>query len=480
MKVCLIAEGSYPYVVGGVSSWIHQIIETFPEIEFSLIAIVTDRSLSGKFLFDLPDNLRKVYEIYLQDYDWVGRKSKSKQKIKLKNVEVDALESLIVGEDVEWLEILNILNRKDVSINKILMGEDFLKIAMKFYTLKFNEVHFSDFLWTLRSLYLPFFLALKFNPPTADIYHCVSTGYAGIIGCKAVSLNKKSKLLITEHGIYTREREQEVIKANWVKGIYKTIWIDHFKKMSKAGYQFANIVTSLFNDSRLLQLELGCPEEKTRVVPNGIDVNLFKNIPTKSEDDFHIHVGAIIRLTPIKDVKTLITAFHYAHKEQPLLKLWIMGPEDEDKEYANECYELVEYLKIESIHFLGKIKTTDYIGKMDMLILTSISEGQPLTILEGFAAKKPSIATNVGNCQGLIYGENDEFEEAGIITPVMNISEISKAILKLANDEDLRKKMGENGYSRLIKYYKNTHLEKNYREIYYFLNNKNKETLKDL
>lgn len=476
MRVCLIAEGSYPYVVGGVSSWIHQFIKTFPQIEFSLITIVTDRTIKGQFLFDLPDNLKEVYEIYLQDYDWVGRKSKSKAKINLKRDEIDALESLILGEDIEWEKVFQIFNRKDLSINKILMGEDFLKITMKFYNLRFKEVNFSDFLWTLRSLYLPFFLTLKFNPPKADIYHCVSTGYAGIIGCKAVSLNKDSQLIVSEHGIYTREREQEIIKAKWVKGIYKTIWIDHFKKMSKAGYQYADIVTSLFNESRLLQLELGCPKDKTRVVPNGINVELFENIPIKSEDEPHINVGAIIRLTPIKDVKTLITAFYHAHQEQPLLKLWIMGPEDEDKEYANECYALVEYLQIDDIYFLGKIKTTDYIGKMDMLILTSISEGQPLTILEGFAAQKPSIATNVGDCQGLIYGadEGDKFGVAGIVTPVMDILEITKAILKLANDAELRKKMGKNGYNRLIKYYKQEHLEKNYRDIYYSLMN-NKE-----
>ena len=79
---------------------------------------------------------------------------------------------------------------------------------------------------------------------------------------------------------------------------------------------------------------------------------------------------------------------------------------------------------------------------MDIMLLTSISEGQPLTILEGFAAKKPSIATNVGNCYGLIYGENDPFGAAGIVVPVMNISEITNAILKLVSNPKLIKQMG--------------------------------------
>ena len=40
MKVCLIAEGCYPYVVGGVSSWVHSMIQSFPDVEFSLVAIL--------------------------------------------------------------------------------------------------------------------------------------------------------------------------------------------------------------------------------------------------------------------------------------------------------------------------------------------------------------------------------------------------------------------------------------------------------
>ncbi|MFA5528091.1 MAG: GT4 family glycosyltransferase PelF [Peptostreptococcales bacterium] len=474
MKVCMIVEGSYPYVVGGVSSWVHQLIASFPGIEFNIIAIITDRTLRGKFVYEFPENLTKIYEIYLQDFDWVGKNFKSRKKLRLNTKERDALKSLLVGEDVQWKEVFQIFSKDNLSINKFLMGEEFLNTAMDYYNLRFPEIHFSDFLWTLRSIYLPLIFALKFNPPKADIYHCVSTGYAGIIGSKAVAIHGGSKLLISEHGIYTREREQEIIKAKWIKGIYKNIWIEQFKKMSQGAYMYADIVTALFNESRLLQLELGCPAEKTRVIPNGINIDKFKNIPMKNEGDPFINLGAIVRLTPIKDIKTMITAFFYAHKEQPLLKLWIMGPDDEDKEYANECYELVEYLNVKDIYFLGKINTADYIGKMDMLILTSISEGQPLTILEGFAAKKPSIATNVGNCYGLIHGEEDEFQDAGIVTSIMNVPEISKAILTLANNKELREEMGENGYKRFLKYYNETRLIEDYEDIYNTLGRKEK------
>ena len=48
MRICIIAEGCYPYVVGGVSSWIHSLIQSFPGQEFVILAIAANRSLRGK------------------------------------------------------------------------------------------------------------------------------------------------------------------------------------------------------------------------------------------------------------------------------------------------------------------------------------------------------------------------------------------------------------------------------------------------
>lgn len=471
MKVCMIAEGCYPYVVGGVSSWIHSVIKLFPNIEFSLITIVADRNISGKFAFLLPDNLTEVHEVYLQDVDWVGKPGTRRNRVNLKKKEVNALRSLVIGENVDWTTVFGIFDRKNISINHVLMSPEFLEITKDYYSMKFSDITFSDFLWTLRSIYLPLFFALKCVPPKADIYHCVSTGYAGIIGSKALTRFPDARLLISEHGIYTREREEEIIKAKWVQGIYKTIWMEQFRKMSRCAYYFADLVTALFEQAQSLQIELGCSPHKAIITPNGIDASGFEGIPEKDPNDNYINVGAIIRVTPIKDVKTMINAFYYAHEKEPRLKLWIMGPDDEDPEYARDCRELVKALGAENIEFTGSIRTKDYIGRMDMTILTSISEGQPLTILEGFAVRKPCIATNVGNCQGLIYGEEDSFGAAGIVVPVMNVSEISGAILRLADNPELARQMGENGYRRLMHKYRSEAMEETYRKIYKTLAN---------
>ena len=86
MKICLVAEGCYPYVIGGVSGWINNLITSFPEYEFIMLAIISDRSVSGKFKYTLPENLTEVHEVYLDDIDW-GKANKADRKSMLNKSE---------------------------------------------------------------------------------------------------------------------------------------------------------------------------------------------------------------------------------------------------------------------------------------------------------------------------------------------------------------------------------------------------------
>ena len=463
MRICIIAEGSYPYVVGGVSSWTHSLINSFPEQEFVILAIVANRSLRGKYVYDLPDNVTEIHELYLDDLDWERKK---RRKSRMDKREYEALRNLLLGQETEWEVLFDFFQKNEISLNDMLMGEDFLRAVTEYYKLHYSQLVFSDFLWMLRSIYLSLFTTLKMEIPKADVYHCLCTGYSGVRGSMAKHIHG-GRLLISEHGIYTREREEELIIAKWVQGIYKTIWMEQFEKMSSLAYGKADLVTSLYRQARELQIELGCPSEKIRIVPNGIQVEEFCSPSGKREEDKgKINIGAVLRVAPIKDVMTMIQAFGFAKEREPSLKLWIMGPWDEDEEYARGCFELVEIMKVPDVVFTGKIESSQYYGRMDMTLLTSISEGQPLTILESFAARKPVIATDVGNCRGLILGEQDDFGAAGIVTRIMNVQEIVQAIVSLAHNEQLRLEMGRNGYKRVTARYQLWHMQDAYKKIY--------------
>lgn len=465
MRICIVAEGCYPYTVGGMSSWAHGLIRSFPSQEFVILAIVANRELRGKFVYELPENVVEVHELYLDDLDWCRHKRKSRMNKK----EYQALRSLLLGKQVEWEALIDYFQKKKRSLNDLLMGEDFLNAVTEFYLLHYSQIVFTDFLWTMRSIYLPLFRTLQMKIPKADVYHCLCTGYAGVLGCMGKYIHG-GRLLVSEHGIYTREREEELIRSKWVKGIYKNIWIEQFHKMSKMSYDRADLVTSLYRRARELQVDLECPLEKTMVIPNGIQVERFQNLLGKTEaEEEEIYVGAVFRVAPIKDVKTLIQAFGFAKEQEPRLKLWIMGPWDSDDSYAQECFDMVSVMGIADVIFTGKIDVLEYYGKMDLMILTSISEGQPLTILESFAAHKPVIATDVGDCRGLILGNDDgedEFGEAGLITHIMNVGEITQAILTLAWDRQRRIRMGENGYHRVSAIYRMENMLHAYGEVY--------------
>lgn len=465
MKICLIAEGCYPYVVGGVSSWIHSMIQAWPQVEFILLAIIPDRSIRGQFKYELPENLSEVYEVYLSDKDWAPRRH-SKRRTRLGSKEYQALQSIVFGKDVDWDTVFTMFQKKHFSLDDLLMGGDFLNIVQEYYGQRYPYIGFSDFLWTIRSIYLPLFQVLKTHLPKADIYHCVATGYAGVLGSMAAYLHGGA-LLISEHGIYTREREEELLKASWVDGIYKNIWMDQFQKMSHLAYERADVVTCLYGRAGKLQAELGCPKEKIRVTPNGIVMERLADLPGRTEEDGdYVNAGAILRVTPIKDVKTMIRAFAFAKERNSRLRLWIMGPTDEDEKYAQECMELVEGLGVPDVFFTGRVDIREYLGRMDFTLLTSISEGQPLTILESYAARKPVIATDVGNCRELIYGEDDGCGTAGILTHVMNITEISQAILELAGSKKQREDMGERGFRRVQTRHQLHQMQQSYEDIY--------------
>ena len=423
MKVCIVAEVCYPYVGGGVSGWINSMIKSFPNIEFILLTIVANRSVRGKFVYELPENLT-------EDCEWEEgeRERKVRKRFHLSKKERTELTNLVMNRKIEWGVIFDLFQRKGVSVDDLLMGPDFFQIVRECYKRQYANIVFSDFLWTMRSIYLPLFWTLKMKVPQADLYHCVATGYAGVLGSMAKYFHNSS-LLISEHGIYTREREEERAKP--------------------------------------LQIDLGCPPEKIRVTPNGINMANLTDIPGKTrEDEQWINAGAVLRVAPIKDVKTMIQAFAFAKEKVPNLKLWIMGPTDEDKKYAQECFDLVKALNVSDVEFTGRINVRDYLGKMDFTLLTSISEGQPLTILESFAAHKPVVATDVGNCRELLFGVNDGFGDSGILTHIMNIEEIAEAMVTLAWHKELREQMGEAGYKRVKQFYQIEQMKEVYRNIY--------------
>jgi polysaccharide biosynthesis protein PelF len=359
--------------------------------------------------------------------------------------------------------------RRIKSTMDFFMSYNFFDILKEAYMEKYNFTPFTEFFWTIRSMLVPILFLLKNKLPQADIYHSAANGYAGLFASMAKFINKKP-FLLTEHGIYSREREEEIIKSTWAKGYFKDMWIKFFYNICSGVYEYCDEVFTLFEKNRNIEIELGCPEQKISIVPNGIDILEFadnEDFKMKSESDGEsINIATITRIVPIKDIKTMIYSFNYVKKSVKNAKFFIIGPTDEDEEYYQECKKLAERLNLDSLTFTGKADIKNYLKDIDILVMTSISEGQPFVILEGMAARKPFVTTDVGGCSELLNGNNDGFGSAGLIEPVMDIDKISKAIIKLCRDNGLRKKMGENGFNRVSNLYKEKDCVESYRKAY--------------
>ena len=68
MRICLVLEGCYPYVFGGVSTWMHQYINQMQEHEFVLWGYWGQMQKNrGKFVYEFPENVTEVHEVFLDD-----------------------------------------------------------------------------------------------------------------------------------------------------------------------------------------------------------------------------------------------------------------------------------------------------------------------------------------------------------------------------------------------------------------------------
>lgn len=465
MRICLIAEGSYPYVTGGVSSWIHSLMNAMPEHEFIIYVIAAERKQQGQFKYTLPTNVIEVHEFFLDDH--IYEEAKWGKRYYLTDVQRNSLISLVNGSNnVDWAALFELIRSNHfTNVGEFLSSKDYYELVEDLAKTKYTHVPFTELFWTVSSMILPLFMLLRGDVPKADIYHTVSTGYAGVVGALAKVIYDKP-LILTEHGIYSREREEEIIKANWVKGYFKDLWINYFYTLSNSIYSLADEIITLFGRNKEIQVELGCEPERIRIIPNGIDIQDYRQV-VRTVQDNTIRIGAIVRVVPIKDIKMMIQAFALVEKKLPNVELFIMGPAEENEEYYKECMQLVQLLNIQKITFTGMVNIKEYLGNLDFLLLSSISEGQPLAILEGFACSKPFISTNVGSCRELIEGRpDDHFGPAGFIVPVMHYEEMANYMVKLCLDEPLRLEMGENGFNRVACDYTRQAFITSYKEIY--------------
>ncbi len=478
--ICIILEGTYPYVPGGVSNWTHDLILGMPELSFHLVTIVPPEA-NLKLRYTLPENITGITHLTLQELP-EGSSRISHEKQFFQDLESSLKNILYNGGLTDLERILELLKpyKNKLGHRLLLDSREAWEIVVQMYSAQYSASSFLDYFWSWRGLMSGFYSVLLADIPSARMYHAVSTGYAGLLAARA-KIETNRPVVLTEHGIYTNERRIEISMSDWfhqksmgwinlhnMKKDLKDLWIDTFINYSRICYTASDKIITLFPENQTMQIADGADPEKLEVIPNGVDYPTYSKIIKKKTS--RPTIALIGRVVPIKDIKSFILACDILRIKIPDLLAYLLGPTDEDKVYYEECQEMVNFLGLqETISFTGRVNLTEYMEKINVNVLTSISEGQPLVILEMGAVGIPSVATNVGACSELIFGNDQEsprLKPGGAITPLSNPAATAKEIGDLLLDKDWYEQCSQAMKERVHLYYNECDLIERYRGLY--------------
>lgn len=479
--ICLIVEGCYPYVQGGVAAWIDWLIRACPHLTFSIIAL-WPRPTGQLPRYALPENVIAYADLYLQDFGerprlrlpYSGALDTVAETLSTFMAKGGALSMHALNRELEALRHTAPL---PIVFNSPLAWE----IVQRMYARDMPQSSFLHYFWAWRALLGGLFAIAEVPLPKARIYHTISTGYAGLLAARA-ALETGRPTLLTEHGIYTNERRVELLMADWVadnidKGHHlgdgrvdlRDLWVQAFEAYARTCYETADTIVTLYADNQRAQLSLGASDTRLRVIANGIDLARFADLPVAA-DDAPPTVALIGRVVPIKDVKTYIAAAGILKQRIPNLRALVLGPLDEDPLYAEECRTLVTALGLdETVIFAGPVDVAAYFPQIHVAVLTSLSESQPLVLLEAGAAGVPFVATNVGSCREIIEGAKDEnphLGHGGTVTGLVAPGEVADAVGTLLVDHVRRRMAGAALKARVEQRYTSAIAARAYHDLY--------------
>ena len=231
------------------------------------------------------------------------------------------------------------------------------------------------------------------------------------------------------------------------------------------------IAISEIQKKELSQLHNICEESKIKVIPLGFDLSRFNAAKNEfresTREEFGISgnevaVAIVGRLVPVKNHLLFINALGNLIKDLTVpVKVFIVGDGSERNNIEEAIQSLPKspLLKIELTSWIQDI--AKFNAGMDLICLTSNNEGTPVSLIEAQAANIPVITTDVGGVRDIVLDG-----ETGFIVPKNDVASLSDKMRLLIEDENLRKKMSQNGWTFVEHKFHYTTLVKNMEEYY--------------
>jgi glycosyltransferase involved in cell wall biosynthesis len=210
------------------------------------------------------------------------------------------------------------------------------------------------------------------------------------------------------------------------------------------------------SDAKEIQ-NCGCPSEKIRIIPNGVDVEKFK--PCDEVINNVVFWGG--RFIQTKGLEYLIKALYLVVKKEPV-KLIMAG----DGPLFFKINNMVKHFGLErNVVFKSRVPHSEIprlIGVASICALPSVKEGMPYVLLEAMSCGKSVIGSDISGINDVItHGKN------GILVPPENPEALANAIILLLENKSLRTKLGQNARQLMVEKYSWDVITKKIEKAYY-------------
>jgi glycosyltransferase involved in cell wall biosynthesis len=460
MRVALIAEGCYPFVTGGVSTWCDQLVRGLDDHWFEVIAVTATSRVRP--VIALPDNVVGVRMIPLWDWKALGRRVSGGARRRFEGLyrtllgamlDVHALQR---GFDLALMELFEFAQGRDLSA--LFRTDDPVRTLLDVWPTAFPHVPLPvrdalEATELMEHLLLPLAAAV----PRADVTHPVSNGLPAMVAL-AAKWRHGTPILMSEHGVYLRERYLAFhsVEYRWP---VKAVMLAFVRRLCRTAYQEADIVVPVNVFNRRWEIRHGAEPDRVRTVYNGVDAD---SLPAAEADPQRPTVGWIGRIDPLKDLHTLVKAFGVAAERVPDAVLRLFGPTPAgNEEYEASVRRLVTELGLDDrVSFEGPVRpaTTAYHAST-VVALSSISEGLPYTVMEAMMCARATVSTDVG-------GVAEVAGDTGLVVPPGDPQRFGEALVELLTDDARRADLASRARHRALEMFRLETMLATFRQLY--------------
>ena len=240
------------------------------------------------------------------------------------------------------------------------------------------------------------------------------------------------------------------------------LYLAFMRRLCALGYREAETVTPGNIYNRRWEERLGAAPTHIRTVYNGVDPANFPELDGEPDAPVISWVG---RIAPIKDVETLLRSFSLVHQQLPEARLRLFGgPSNGGEAYLQRCQALAIELGIATVAtFEGRIADVrDAYGAGRIVVLSSVSEGFPYSLIEAMTCGRTCVATDVG-------GVTEAVGDTGLVVPPRSPEPMAQACLTLLRDDGLRHRLAAAARARALEHFTVDTAISAFDEIYSFI-----------